>query len=93
MMRILEFDKLSPEEILNRDIQAEEDVSAAVDGIIADVRERGDAALREYARRFDGAELADLRVSAGEFDEARRAVDPDFLETLRQAAENIRRFH
>lgn len=92
-MRILDFDGLSPEEFLNRDIQAEEDVSAAVDRIIAEVRERGDAALRDYTRRFDGAEITDLWVSAAEFDAAREAVDPHFLETLREAAENIRRFH
>ena len=93
MMRILDFDSLSPEEFLNRDIQAEEDVSAAVDEIIAGVRERGDEALRDYTRRFDGAELRDLWVSAGEFDAARKVVDPYFMETLREAAENIRRFH
>ncbi len=93
MMRILDFDSLSPEAFLNRDIQAEEDVSAAVDEIIREVRERGDAALRDCTRRFDGAELQDLWVSAEEFDAARRAVDPDFMETLKEAAENIRRFH
>ena len=93
MMRILDFDSLSPEEFLNRDIQAEEDVSVAVDEIIREVRRRGDEALRDYTRRFDGAEIQDLWVSAEEFDAARRAVDPYFLETLREAAENIRRFH
>ena len=93
MMRILEFDSLSPEEFLNRDIQAEEDVSAAVDEIIREVRARGDAALRDYTRRFDGAEPGDLWVSTAEFDAAREAVAPHFLETLREAAENIRRFH
>ena len=93
MMRSLDFDSLSPEEFLNRDIQAEEDVSAAVDEVIANVRKRGDAALRDYTRRFDGAELQDLWVSAEEFDAAREAVDPYFMETLREAAENIRRFH
>lgn len=93
MMRILDFDSLSPEEFLNRDIQAEEDVSAAVDEVIAGVREWGDEALRDYTRRFDGAELRDLWVSAGEFDAARKVVDPYFMETLREAAENIRRFH
>lgn len=92
-MRILDFDGLSPEDFLNRDIRAEEDVSAAVDAVIADVRRQGDAALRDYTRRFDGAELQDLWVSAEEFDAARKAVDPDFMETLREAAENIRRFH
>lgn len=93
MMRILDFDSLSPEAFLNRDIQAEEDVSAAVDAIIQEVRRRSDEALRDYTRRFDGAELQDLRVSAEEFNAARRAVDPYFLETLKEAAENIRRFH
>lgn len=93
MMRILDFDRLSPEDFLNRDIRAEADVGAAVDEILTDVRSRGDAALRDYTRRFDGADLKDLWVSAEEFDAARRAVDPGFLETLRQAAKNIRRFH
>ena len=93
MMRILDFDSLSPEAFLNRDIQAEENVSAAVDAVIQEVRRRGDAALRDYTRRFDGAELQDLWVSAEEFDAARKAVDPGFMETLREAAANIRRFH
>jgi len=93
MMKILEFDGLPPEALLNRDIQAEEDVSAAVDAVIAAVRERGDAALREYTRRFDGAELNVLRVTEAELDAALEAVDGYFLETLREAAENIRRFH
>ena len=93
MMKILDFNCLAPEEFLNRDIRAEEDVSAAVDDILREVRTRGDAALRGYTRRFDGAELKDFRVTAAEFDAAREAVDPCFLETLRQAAENIRRFH
>ena len=92
MMRILDFDSLSPEEFLNRDIQAETS-SSAVDEIIREVRARGDEALRDYTRRFDGAEIQDLWVSAEEFDAARRAVDPYFLETLKEAAENIRRFH
>ena len=93
MMKILDFNCLAPEEFLNRDIRAEEDASAAVDGILREVRTRGDAALRGYTRRFDGAELKDFRVTAAEFDAAREAVAPCFLETLRQAAENIRRFH
>ena len=35
MIPILQFDRLAPEDILNRDIQAEEDVSAAVDAVLA----------------------------------------------------------
>ena len=57
MIRLYDFDEVRPEEILNRDIRAEADVEATVDAIIADVRTRGDAALIEYAAKFDHAEL------------------------------------
>ncbi len=93
MIPIYDFDSLSPEEMLNRDIQAEEDVGAAVDAVIAEVRRNGDVALRAYTKRFDGAEVDGLRVTEAEMDAALAATDPDFLETLRQAAENIRAFH
>lgn len=93
MIRILDFDALSPEAFLNRDIQAEEDVSAAVDTVIAEVRRNVDAALRNFTRRFDGAELDMLRVTEAEFDDAKRSVSRCFQETLEEAAENIRRFH
>lgn len=93
MIRILSFDAVQPEEILNRDIRAEADVEAVVDGIIADVRARGDEALRDYAKKFDGAELDSLLVTKAEIDEAFAAVGEDFLTTLRMAAANIRAFH
>ena len=69
MIRILSFDAVAPQDILNRDIRAEADVEAVVDGIIADVRARGDAALRDYARKFDHAELDSLLVTQAEIDE------------------------
>ncbi|MGN0964258.1 MAG: histidinol dehydrogenase [Dysosmobacter sp.] len=93
MIRILDFNALRPQDILNRDIRAEEDVSAAVDAILADVRQNGDAALRRYAEKFNGAALDRLEVTPEEWDAAVDSVDPDFLETLRQAADNIRAFH
>lgn len=93
MIRIYDFDRLSPEEILNRDIQAEEDVSAAVDAVIAEVKTRGDAALLDYTERFDGVRLECLRVSEAEIEAAWQSVDADFITTLNMAAANIRRFH
>ena len=48
MIPIYNFADLSPDQILNRDIQAEADVSAAVDEILSGVREGGDEALRAY---------------------------------------------
>ncbi len=93
MIRILNFDSVAPEEILNRDIRAEADVESVVDAIIADVRARGDEALRDYAKKFDRAEIGDLLVSQAEIEEAFAAVGEDFIQTLRMAAANIRHFH
>ena len=93
MIRIYDFDQLSPEEILNRDIQAEEDVSTAVDAVIAEVKTRGDAVLLDYTERFDGVRLECLRVSEAEIEAAWQRVDADFITTLNMAAANIRRFH
>ena len=96
MIRLYDFDEVRPEEILNRDIRAEADVEATVDAIIADVHAHGDAALIEYAAKFDHAELTDVRVSQAEIEEAfaeLEKTDPEFITTLKMAAENIRHFH
>ena len=93
MIKLYNFDELRPEEILNRDIRAEKNVEDVVDGIIAEVRARGDEALKEYALKFDGAKIDDLQVTQTEIDEAFANMDPYFLETLREAAANIESFH
>ena len=93
MIPILEFDKLAPEDILNRDIQAEENVSAAVDAVLAEVKANGDAALKAYTKRFDGVELENLQVTDAELETAWNSLDTEFIKTLEMAAENIRHFH
>ena len=93
MIKLYNFDELKPEEILNRDIRAEKNVEDVVDGIIADVRARGDEALKEYALKFDGAKLESLQVTQEEIEEAFAGMDGYFLETLREAAANIEAFH
>ena len=93
MIRLYNFDELKPEEILNRDIRAEKNVEDVVDGIIADVRARGDEALKEYALKFDGARLDNIQVTQEEIEEAFANMDGYFLETLREAAANIEAFH
>ena len=66
MIKLYHFDELKPEEILNRDIRAEKNVEDVVDGIIADVRARGDDALKDYALKFDGAKIDALQVTQEE---------------------------
>ena len=93
MIPILKLEDLTPEQILNRDIQAEENVSAAVDAVITNVRQNGDAALLEYTEKFDGVKLSDLRVSDEEIARAMMQVSPGLVDTLRAAAANIEAFH
>ncbi len=67
-------------------------MKSAVD-IVADVRQNGDAALREYSLKFDGVELGELEVTQEEIDEALGLVDEDFLRSVEYAADNIADFH
>lgn len=92
MIRIFEFGEVKNEEIFAR-TEPTVNVEAIVTEIIDNVRKNGDKALFEYCRKFDKAELTDLQVSAAEMQEAMDTVDPEFVEILRQAAANIRRFH
>ena len=68
-------------------------VEAAVEDILREVRERGDAALCEFTARFDGVELDALEVPLGALEAAWDALPSDEQEALRTAAENIEAFH
>ncbi len=71
------------------------DVEATVHAILADVRERGDSAVLEYARRFDRIDLtaSDLRISLAERDLHAAAAPPAAVAALAYAAVRIRAFH
>ncbi len=92
MIRILDMDQVSPQEILARQ-EERRDVSAAVSSIIGEVRRSGDAALLRFANEFDGAELSSLEVPAADLDAALAALDPALRAILEEAAANIRDFH
>ena len=92
MIKILKFSEVKPEEVFARAENAV-NVEAIVAEIIANVRKNGDKALFAYCEKFDKAKLDSLQVTAEEISEAVAAVDPKFLEILRRAAANIRKFH
>ena len=92
MIKIMKYGEISEEEIFAR-TQSEIDVSAIVADVIDNVKKRGDEALFEYCKKFDKAELTSLEVTEEEIDEAFALVDSEFIETVREAAENIRAFH
>ena len=71
------------------------DVARDVAAIIADVRERGDAAVAEYTQKFDGFDPAslDLEIAKEQCCMALDGLDADLREALALAASRIRAFH
>lgn len=92
MIKIYKYGEVSNSEIFARDNIAS-GVEGVVAEIIANVIKNGDEALLECSRKFDKAELNSLEVSSEEIDEAFASVDDEFIQILREAAENIRSFH
>lgn len=92
MIRVYEYTAVSGNDIFARTSSAQ-DVSGIVAPIIADVRSRGDSALRDYTARFDGVEITDVEVPRTEIDAAYAAMDKAFTSVLEKAAENIRSYH
>lgn len=92
MIKIMKYGEVPSSEIFARGT-AETDVSDIVADILAEVRQKGDAALLAYAKQFDKADLQALEVSEAEIGAAFQKVEPAFIAVLQQAAENIRAFH
>ena len=65
----------------------------AVAGLLADVRARGDVALREVTARFDGVDIAAFEVSEEEFTAAQSVVPADLRQAMQDAAGRIDAFH
>ena len=61
--------------------------------IIHDVKTRGDAALIDYAKKFDHAELSDLKATPEEFDAAEKALDESLKAAITHCANNVHSFH
>lgn len=94
MRRIeLEANQAFEESLLNRTSAFNADALVAATNIVEAVRERGDAALKEFTQRFDGVELESFRVSNAAIDEAIAKIDPTVAKALQKAANQIRDFH
>nr|WP_274706797.1 histidinol dehydrogenase [Allorhizobium sonneratiae] len=75
--------------------EVSEDVNVVVKAIIDDVRARGDLALADYTKKFDGLDFSEtpMQVSQAEIDAAFAEVSTEVLEALKLAAERIERHH
>ncbi|MBO5852951.1 MAG: histidinol dehydrogenase [Clostridia bacterium] len=92
MIKIYDKSKLTLDEILSRETSAS-GVEEIVAGIISDVKANGDAALYKYCEKFDKVSLTSLEVTKEEIDEAFSSVEPEFIEIIKEAAENITQYH
>ncbi len=89
-----DLDERARDAVLARPAQlADPARSDAVRAIIADVRARGDDALREYSARFDRASLTRFAVSEAEFDAALASLKPELRGAIERAIERIETFH
>ena len=70
-----------------------QDVTDTVSAILIDVKTNGDDAVRQYTKQFDGVDIDNIEVDSETIKAALDTVDPDLLEHLRTAADNIRAFH
>ena len=88
------LDGAGRESALQRPVQKiATETSAAVADVLRAVHERGDAALREYTARFDGAALAYLEVSDDEFAAAADAVPMELRAAIDDAIARIGAYH
>lgn len=95
MIKIMKYGQVPNREIFAR-VSEKTNVEDVVAGILADVKENGDAALLRYCEKFDGVSAADgfaLEVSEAEFEAAFEAVGPKLVGVMERAAANIRAFH
>ncbi len=93
-----DFDEAAAKDLYRKLTQRTEtqnggNVITIVAEIIDTVKQNGDTALKEYTKRFDKAEIEDIKVSEEEITSAYKKVDLQLLETIKKSRENIWSFH
>ena len=81
------------QQMMQRAGEKDKQVDAIVAEILENVRTRGDEAVREYTQKFDGHAPDNMEISQKEIARMATLCDPDFVDALERAAENIRSFH
>jgi histidinol dehydrogenase len=76
-----------------RSVAFDSELLGQVSAIIDEVRRRGDEAVIEYTRRFDGVEVSELRITEDVLRQSAARVEPRIVDALRVAIANVRRFH
>ena len=84
------------QQVLHWSAETDEVIEQRVAAILADVRQRGDAAVLDYTARFDALQagsVADLALTPAELQHAFEAITPAQREALQAAAARVRSYH
>jgi len=83
------------EDLLKRSPNQYPEYEKRVADILEEVRERRDAAVFAFTKKFDGADITsdNIVVTEEEINEAYESVDPSLVDIIRKAKENIRIYH
>ena len=92
MIRILKESETTREAIFAREDPVGS-VEEPVREIIAQVRAKGDEALKRYTKEFDGVDITSVEVGQGAIDEGFRMADPMLVDILYRASERVAAFH
>lgn len=93
-MRIVRYpDKSDYASLLQRPVMDSSSLESSVRSVLEDVRLNGDEALYRLTAKFDGVTLDQLTVSDEELEFAKSLISPELETAIRQAAENVRKFH
>ena len=92
-MDILKYEEIDLAETIKRSEQDVNNVLDTVSDILNNVKDNGDEAVKSYTEKFDGVLVDDLKVSDDEIKEAYDTLDDSLLTALKQAAQNIEKFH
>ena len=92
MIKIMKYGETAASELFTR-VSFAGAVEDTVAEILANVKANGDAALYEYSKKFDKAELSSLELSQEEWEAGAAQAEPEFVRVLEEPAANIRNFH
>lgn len=93
-MQVVRYPEKSEwEALLKRPVEDTRDLEDLVGAVFEQVRERGDAALKDYTEQFDKVALKDLRITSEEIEAAAGMVPEALKEAIELAYENIHAFH
>ena len=81
------------EELLKRPTQTVQDIEGIVTEVFQEIQHKGDAAVAEYTKRFDGALLSDIKVNDEELDAAKGLLSEELKQAIQLAKNNIEKFH